>query len=365
MDIRAIDHVEFYVGDAHQSAFYLCTAFDFRTVGRGGPETGLAGQRSVLVRHGDIRLLLTCALDPNHPAAHYVAAHGDGVSCIAFETADAAAAFDEAVALGAQPLAAPCTYELDGDTVVVAEVGGFGDVRHRFVERTSRSGEFLPGAIQSVEPDPAVSERLLSVVDHIAVCLPAGTLDATVAYYTRVFDFRTIFEEHVEVGEQAMNSIVVQSPSTDVTFTLLEPDIRFAPGQIDRFLSAHRGAGVQHLAFLTDDILTAVKALEGYGARFLETPDSYYDDLPLRFDNPGLGIAGLRDANVLVDRDHWGEVFQIFSRSMHARETFFVELIDRHGAKTFGSGNIKALYEAVQATHAESDLVTASAEEDR
>ncbi|MGW4743133.1 4-hydroxyphenylpyruvate dioxygenase [Nocardia xishanensis] len=363
MDIQGIDHIEFCVGDAQQSAFYLCTAFGFRTAGLGGPETGLPGQRSLLLRHGDIRLVLTSALEPDHPAARYVAAHGDGVACIAFGTADTRAGFAQAVARGAEPLAAPREYRLGDETVVIAEVGGFGDVRHRFIQRSDPTGEFLPGAMSTLATDPEDRPELLRIVDHVAVCLPAGTLPPTVAYYERVFGFRTIFEEHLEVGEQAMNSKVVQSDSTGVTFTLIEPDTRFAPGQIDRFLAAHRGAGVQHLAFLTDNILGAVTTFEDRGARFLETPAGYYAGLTARFGDPGLGVEQLRDTNVLVDRDHWGEVFQIFSRSVHARDTFFLELIDRHGAKTFGSGNIKALYEAVQNAESQSNLVTASAEE--
>ncbi|QLY29575.1 4-hydroxyphenylpyruvate dioxygenase [Nocardia huaxiensis] len=363
MDIQGIDHIEFCVGDAQQSAFYLCTAFGFRTEGLGGPETGLAGQRSLLLRHGDIRLVLTSALEPDHPAARYVAAHGDGVSCVALGTADARAAFDLAVARGAEPLAAPREYRLGRERVVTAEVGGFGDVRHRFVQRSDPAGEFLPGAMSTLATDPEPRPELLRVVDHVAVCLPAGTLPATVAYYEQVFGFRTVFEEHIEVGEQAMNSKVVQSDSTGVTFTLIEPDTAFRPGQIDRFLTAHRGAGVQHLAFLTADIIGAVTAFEDRGARFLHTPASYYAGLRARFGDPGLGLEQLRDTHVLVDRDHWGEVFQVFSRSVHARETFFLELIDRHGAKTFGSGNIKALYQAVQTAESQSDLVTASAEE--
>ncbi|MFJ9363929.1 4-hydroxyphenylpyruvate dioxygenase [Nocardia sp. NPDC101769] len=355
MDIRGIDHVEFFVGDAQHHAYYLCTAFGFRIVGQGGPETGMAGQRSLLVRQGDIRLLLTSALTAEHPAASYVAAHGDGVACIAVETADARAAYAAAIARGARSAAEPQRFRSQDEIVTAAEVYGFGDVRHRFVERRPGSRGFLPGAIDEFAGDPEAGEELLTTVDHVAVCVPAGALAATVTLYERVFGFETIFQERIEVGDQAMNSSVVQSTSGQVTLTLLEPDPAREPGQIDRFLTAHGGAGVQHLAFLTTDIVDAVARLTARGLQFLKTRDSYYDRLATRLTGLDADVELLRSNNVLVDRDHWGELFQIFTRSMHVRDTYFVELIDRHGARTFGGGNITALYEAVLAAESGAD----------
>ncbi len=348
MTAQHIDHVEFYVGDAQQSAFYLCTAFGFRLCGQAGPETGLAGQRSLLLRHGRIRLVLTSALTEDHPAARYVSRHGDGVARIAFATPDATALFHDTVAKGARAVAEPKEYAKRGDRVVVAEVGGFGDVTHLLVERHAPDEVFLPGAMDLLAPDPDRGDDLLDVVDHAAICLPAGQLDATVDFYRRTFGFEQIFEEHIEVGAQAMNSKVVQSRSEDITFTLIEPDTSRSPGQIDDFLARHGGAGVQHLAFLTDDIIGAVRTFESRGVRFLSTPDSYYEGLERRLGKTDLGVQAMRETNVLVDRDHWGEVFQIFTQSMHVRRTYFMEVIDRHGARTFGSGNIKALYQAVE-----------------
>ncbi|WP_318204973.1 4-hydroxyphenylpyruvate dioxygenase [Streptomyces sp. SCL15-4] len=347
MNIGAVDHVEFYVGDARQSAFYLCTAFGFRVRGQAGPETGRADSRSLLLSQGGIDLVLTSALTPGHPAAHYVSRHGDGVANIAFEVPDAAEAFATAVARGATPVEEPVTHGRCGTEVVTASVLGFGDVAHRFTQRTGDRADFLPGTMDIIADDPDESERLLHTVDHAAICLPAGTLRPTVAFYEEVFGFRQIFEEFIEVGEQAMDSKVVQSPSGEVTFTLIEPVTDRRPGQIDAFLARHGGAGVQHLALLTDDIVTAVPAMEARGVGFLDTPGTYYDELAERLGEPELRIEDLRRTNVLVDRDHWGQVFQIFTQSMHVRKTFFWEVIDRHGARTFGSGNIKALYEAV------------------
>ncbi|PAZ17388.1 4-hydroxyphenylpyruvate dioxygenase [Streptomyces sp. SA15] len=347
MNIGAVDHIEFYVGDAQQSAFYLCTAFGFRVRGQAGPETGLRDRRSLLLSQGGVDIVLTSPLTIEDRAAGYVARHGDGVANIAFEVTDAAQAFATAVERGATPVEQPAVHSRCGTEVVTASVLGFGDVAHRFVQRTGGREDFLPGVMDIFADDPDVSEQLLHTVDHAAICLPAGELGSTVAFYEKVFGFGQIFEEFIEVGDQAMDSKVVQSPSGKVTFTLIEPVTDRRPGQIDGFLARHGGAGVQHLALLTDDIVATVPAMEARGVKFLETPDTYYDELIERLGRPELGIEDLRRTNVLVDQDHWGQVFQIFTQSMHVRKTFFWEVIDRHGARTFGSGNIKALYEAV------------------
>lgn len=358
MDIKEIDHVEFHVGDAQHAAFYLCTALGFRLVGRGGPDTGMVDQRSLLVRQGGIHLLLTSALVPDHPAARYVAQHGDGVAVIAIGTSDARDAFDAAVRAGAVPVQPPTECSDGAEIVTVAEVAGFGDVRHRFVQRAEGSREFLPGVVESLPhaDNGKADEDLLSAIDHVAVCLPSGDLSSTVDFYERVFDFRMIFEENIEVGDQAMNSKVVQSLSGGVTFTLIEPDAARQPGQLDRFIARHGGPGVQHLAFLCDDIVGAVTTLTDRGVQFLDTAENYYRALADRIGDTTVDIGDLRRTNVLVDRDHWGEVFQIFTRSMHVRDTYFTEIIDRRGAKTFGSGNIKALYAAVQESEPADDL---------
>ncbi|MFG2946176.1 4-hydroxyphenylpyruvate dioxygenase [Streptomyces adustus] len=347
MDIGAVDHVEFYVGDTQQSAFYLCTAFGFRICGEAGPETGQADHHSLLLRQGGIDVVLTSALTPSHPAASYVMQHGDGVANIAFEVADAAKAFETAVERGAVAVEQPTVHSKDGTEVVTAAVLGFGDVAHRFVQRTGDREQFMPGVMDIIAADPEAGRELLSTVDHAAICLPAGQLRPTVAFYEKVFGFSQIFEEFIEVGSQAMDSKVVQSPSGKVTFTLIEPVTDRDPGQIDTFLARHGGAGVQHLALLCEDIVGTVQTLEKQGVTFLQTPGSYYDQLQERFERSSLDVEDLRRTNVLIDEDHWGQVFQIFTQSQHVRKTFFWEVIDRHGARTFGSGNIKALYEAV------------------
>ncbi len=343
--ILGIDHVEFYVGDARQTAYYLSTAFGFRVVGQGGPETGLAGQRTLLLRHGDVRVLLTSGLEPDHPATRYVARHGDGVSVVAFGVENAARTFGEVVARGAAAICHPREYVRGADRVTLALVSGFGDVTHRLVQRSSPDCLFWPEAIEPVEP-AGEPESLLSAIDHAAICVPAGELGTTTDFYRDVFGFDEIFAEYIEVGGQAMDSKVVQSPSGGVTFTLIEPDTTRGEGQIDDFLRWHAGAGVQHLAFRTDDIVSAVRTFAARGVGFLNTPGSYYEALDQRIGPVDAPVEELRAGGILVDRDHFGLLYQIFTQSMHVRRTLFLELIERRGALTFGSSNIKALYEA-------------------
>lgn len=346
MKISGVDHVEFHVGDARQAAYYLCRAFGFKVRGQGGPETGLPGQRSLLLAQGGIRILLTSGLAAEHPAARYVARHGDGVAVVAFEVEDVQDLFAAAVAGGATPLTPPAVHERNGTTVIEATVSGFGDVAHRLVQRDGAAGEFLPGRIEMIGADPEPADDLLCEIDHAAVCVPAGELEPTVAFYQKAFGFAQIFHEYIEIGEQGMESTVVQSASGGVTFTLIQPDPTRRAGQIDDFLDWHGGAGVQHLAFRTEDIITAVHRFASRGVEFAATPASYYQVLSDRLGDVGLPVDALREAGVLVDRDHWGEMFQIFTQSMHIRRTLFLELIERHGARTFGTSNITALYQA-------------------
>jgi 4-hydroxymandelate synthase len=347
-DVTTVDHVEFYTADAEETAHLLRMAYGFRRLGQSGP--GLPGQRTILLGQGGIRLLVTAATDPAHPVAAHVERHGDGVARIGLRVADAAEAYAEALARGAGSVAEPRRWADGGTEVVTAEVSGPGALAHRLVAR--RGDAFLPGGIEPLPVAAPAGPDLLEIVDHTALCVAGGTLDETVRFYTEVFGFKEIFEERVEVGDQAMDSKVVQSGSGEVTFTIVSPDPAMRPGQLDDFLRANGGAGVQHLALSTRDIAGVVATLGARGVRFLKTPESYYDAIERRLGDVGLSVAALRAGNILVDRDHWGEMFQIFTESTVERRTFFFELIERHGALTFGSNNIKALYEAKERARA-------------
>ncbi|MEV6978337.1 4-hydroxyphenylpyruvate dioxygenase [Kitasatospora sp. NPDC093806] len=326
MSVQSIAQVEYHCADAEATAEALRADYGFTTV---PPEpdqlatTESAGARTLLLVQGGIRFLLRSAADPAHPVARYVARHGDGVAALALACTDPRAALERAERHGARVL--------DRAGGLVA---GFGDTALRFVPQRAAAG--------------ADGEGLLDALDHAAICVPAGELAPAVKFCEAALGLHRIFGEYIEVGEQAMDSSVVQSASGEVTFTLIEPDTSRRPGQIDTFLADHEGAGVQHLAFRTHDIATAVRTVRDRGVAFLSTPATYYDALAERLGRTAIPVETLRELDVLVDQDHGGQLFQIFARSTHPRRTFFLELIERQGAGTFGTANIKALYEAVE-----------------
>ncbi|MET8569915.1 4-hydroxyphenylpyruvate dioxygenase [Streptomyces sp. NPDC004783] len=343
-----VDHVGFSVGNLTEATEFFVKGYGMEVFAHSVPGTSEETARQVSLGGGNIRMLLTDAQDTDHPAAAYVNRHGDGVSDIALSTADAAGAFAEAVRRGAVPVAEP--RERDG--VVTATIGGFADVTHTFVQRaTGLDPRALPGLSPAGRGDAQARPDApagLHTVDHFAVCLEAGQLAPTVAFYETVLDFEMVFTERIIVGGQAMDSQVVQSRSGAVTLTLIEPDTSREPGQIDTFIKEHGGGGVQHVAFATDDIVGAVRRLGADGVGFLTTPSTYYDMVPERLDLRRHSLDALRESNILVDEDQDGQLLQIFTKSAHPRGTLFFEVIERLGARTFGSGNIKALYTAVE-----------------
>lgn len=343
-----LNHVEFYVESAIVTAAELVQRYGFEPVATSGALRGGSERFSVVLRQGAIVLVLTQPQSVRHPAHAFLEAHGDGVCDIAFRTPDAGAAFRTAVARGAQP-AVPLD-RADPEQGLVPAIRAFGDVRHSFVPapRDGRDGIRIPGFPEPLDGSPGAGLGLRTV-DHFAVCLPKGELSRTVAYYTSVLGFEKTFEERIVVGSQAMCSEVVQDASRTVTFTLIQPDPSALPGQIDEFLDRNDGAGVQHVAFGADDAVRTVSALSERGVEFLSTPDTYYELLARRITPAAHTIDDLRGLGLLVDEDHDGQLVQIFTRSTHPRRTFFLEVIERMGASTFGSGNIRALYEAVEA----------------
>jgi 4-hydroxymandelate synthase len=287
----------------------------------------------VLLRHGDVRLVLTTG-----PAtAEFLEAHGDGIADIALGCDDVAAARDAALAAGAT---------LVGSATGDPAVSAFGGVRHSLVP----AGAGLPPGRAWI-PTPTTTERpggRMRLLDHIAICLEGGTLDEHADFYRDAFGLERYSSEYVDVGGNSMDSIVVRGPSGTVTFTLVAPASTSGEGQLEAFLRRNGGPGVQHLAFLVDDIVAAVHEAQSLGVEFLRTPATYYDMLRERFTGMREEIADLRAANVLADRDENGYLLQLFTRSPHPRNTLFYEFIQRRGARGFGSANIRALYEAVE-----------------
>lgn len=339
-----IDHIGLYVNDIATTTKWLADGYGLTVYATADAPGPTVRARSVGIGGNDIRLVVTEPLAGDHPAASYVSRHGDGVADIALRVADVAVAYEEAVRRGAEAVSPPQRH----GGVVTATVGGFGDVVHTFVQRAEGVDQAaLPGLRLVADASSAVGTGLLGV-DHFAVCVEAGRLDATVEYYETVLDFEMIFTERIIVGAQAMNSKVVQSRSGAVTLTVIEPDVTRAHGQIDDFVRNHAGAGIQHVAFTTHDIVRSLDAITSRGVEFLTTPASYYGLLRSRLELTRHSVSELQRFNILVDEDQEGQLFQIFARSVHPRNTLFIELIERQGASTFGSGNIKALYEAVE-----------------
>jgi 4-hydroxymandelate synthase len=341
----SLDYLELYVENLQRAAFTWVDQYGFVVAGSGGS----ADHRSLALRQGGITLVLTEATSDHHPASAYVLEHGDGVANIALRTDNVEATFQAAVAGGAEIVRRPVRHA-GADPSATAAIGGFGDVVHTLVERSPGAGPGLPVGFRATlrRGDNGPDGADLFGVDHIAVCLQPGELRPVVEHYQRVLGFRSVFTERISVGRQVMESIVVQSRSGSVTLTLLEPDESAESGQIDEFLKSHQGAGVQHLAFACHDAVRTVQLLMRRGVAFLSTPPAYYDALQARVNLPDAKVESLRAANVLVDEDHDGQLFQIFTATNHPRHTLFFEVIERQGARTFGSANIKALYEAVE-----------------
>ncbi|ARP69039.1 4-hydroxyphenylpyruvate dioxygenase [Streptomyces pluripotens] len=337
-----IDYVEFYVEDVERILAWLVEGYGFAVRAKSAPAGGAT--QSVNVGQGGIDLLLTESSE-DHPARDYAERHGDGVGDIGIRVPDAAGAFAEAVWRGVRPVTAPVTQ----GAVTTATIAGFGDVTHTFVQRPDDSTVADVRGLVAVPGRGPVPGSGLLKVDHFAACVEPGRLDETVEYYRRTLDFDLTLTERIVTGDQGMVIKAVQSKSRAVTFTLIEADTRMAIGQIDRFLKEHDGPGVQHLAFSTADILTTVRRLADQGIELLTTPAAYYSALADRVPQHRHPVDELRDLNVLVDEDHDGQLYQIFAKSVHPRNTIFLEIIERVGATSFGSSNIRHLYDSVKA----------------
>jgi 4-hydroxymandelate synthase len=330
MTVLRIGHIEIYTTDRASLVDYFVSALDFTDVARACP----TGAESSLLERGDVRLIVT----EGPVAAEFLEQHGDGVADIAFICDDVAATQERALRAGAEPI---------GDTAIAA----FGSVRHSLLPESTQYSPAAPpwAAVEGTGPRPDAGRlRHIQALDHIAVVLDGGDLHERIEHYITALGFEQYSSEFIEIGNQAMDSVVARNPSATATFTFLEPVTDRDAGQLDAFLARNAGPGVQHLAFLVDEIVPAVRDFGTRGVDFLATPAAYYDALSERLHEMTVEIADLRETNVLADRDEWGYLLQLFTRSPHPRNTLFYELIQRRGARGFGSANIRALYEAVE-----------------
>jgi 4-hydroxyphenylpyruvate dioxygenase len=348
--INGTDYVEFYVGNAKQASHYYRTAFGFELVGYRGPETGVRDRASYLLQQQKIRLILTTAIRPDHPAAEHVRLHGDGVRDIALWVDDAREAFRTAVERGARPAQEPAVHQDEDGEVVTAAIHTYGDTIHTLVERSRYRGLFLPG-FRRVEPRYRPAPVGLQYVDHIVGNVELGRMNEWVGFYERVMGFKNLIsfdDSDISTEYSSLMSKVVSNGNERIKFPINEPAKGKKKSQIDEYLEFYRGPGAQHLALATDDIITTVTALRDRGVEFLNVPTTYYDDLQARVGAIDEPVGRLQELGILVDRDPDGYLLQIFTKPVEDRPTVFYEIIERKGARSFGKGNFKALFEAIE-----------------
>jgi 4-hydroxyphenylpyruvate dioxygenase len=348
VQLQGIDYIELYVGNPPQAAHYYRTAFGFSPIAYAGLETKVRDRSSYVMRQGNIHLILTGALTGDSPITRHVMRHGDSVKDIAFVVDNVDRAFDRVVGNGAQPVMEPTLIEDEHGMVRKATMATFGDTVHSLVERLDYEGPFLPG-FRAVENAPLAPSMELTEIDHVAVGMALGQLDEWVEFYTRVLSFSEMHEEMVMTEHSAMNSKVVSGADCAIKFPIVEPVSTKKKSQIEEYLSYHDGPGAQHIALRTDNIIESVRSLRATGVEFLSTPNAYYEMLEARVGKiDGATLAALNELDILVDRDEWGRLLQIFTKPLQSRPTLFIEVIERQGARGFGGGNIKALFEAVE-----------------
>jgi len=348
MPLHGIDHVELFVGNARQSAYFYMRAFGFREVAYAGLETGARDRTSHVLQQGRIRLVLTGALTRDHEIGRHHLAHGDGVRVIALSVADADYAFRTAVERGATPVREPWVDSDEHGSVRRATIATYGDTLHTFVERADYSGPFLPGyaAREDAMPDAG-----LLAIDHVVGNVELGQMDTWVKFYEDVFGMTEMLhfsDEAISTEYSALMSKVVTDGNGRVKFPINEPAEGKRKSQIDEYLEFYGGPGAQHIAVATRDIVRTVSELRERGVEFLTIPASYYEDVPERIGKIDESLEDLRRLGILVDRDDEGYMLQIFTKPVGDRPTVFFEVIERHGARGFGEGNFKALFEAIE-----------------
>jgi len=348
--INGTDYIEFYVGNAKQAAHFYRSAFGFELVAYRGPETGNRDSASYLLQQDKVRLVLTTPMRAKGEIAEHISRHNDGVRDIALWVDDATRAFDLAVERGARPVRKPTVLKDDDGEIVIAAIQTYGDTIHSLVERKNYRGLFMPGFVakESVyKPSPVG----LKYVDHCVGNVELGAMNKWVNFYADVLGFSQIMsfdDKAISTEYSALMSKVMANGNGRIKFPINEPAEGKKKSQIDEYLDFYDGPGVQHVAIATDDIIGTVTALRDRGVEFLRVPGTYYDTVLDRVGRIDEDLTSLRDLGILVDRDDEGYLLQIFTKPVEDRPTVFYEIIERKGAKSFGAGNFKALFEAIE-----------------
>ncbi len=349
MPLNGIDHLELYVGNALQAAFYYARALGFERIAYRGLETGDRDQVSHVLRQGRIRLVLTGALHSDSPIAAHQHRHGDGVKVIALSVPDVDHAYREATSRGAESVTEPHEISDEHGRVRSATIRTYGETLHTFVQRDGYAGAFLPGF--APVDDTTEDGGMLLAIDHVVGNVELGAMDTWVKFYEDVFGMTEMIhfsDEDIGTEYSALMSKVVSDGKGLVKFPINEPAESKRKSQIDEYLEFYEGAGAQHIAVATRDIVGTVAEMRRRGVEFITIPPAYYEDVVVRVPEVEGQLADLREQGILVDRDDQGYLLQIFTQPIGDRPTLFLEVIERHGARGFGDGNFKALFEAIE-----------------
>ncbi|NBV13703.1 MAG: 4-hydroxyphenylpyruvate dioxygenase [Sphingobacteriia bacterium] len=350
LPLNGTDHLEFYVGNAKQAAYFYKTAFGFQDYAYAGPETGVKEKSSYVIKQGKIILVLTTPLQPEHEINDHIRQHGDGVKVLALGVEDATRAYEETVKRGAKGYLSPQRMSDEHGEIVTSGIHTYGDTVHLFVERKNYRGPFMPG-FQAYNSGYHPTQTGLLHVDHCVGNVDWGQMNIWCEFYKNVMGFKQIIsfdDKDISTEYSALMSKVMSNGNGYVKFPINEPAEGKKKSQIEEYIQFYKGPGVQHIAVATGDIIHTVQELRSRGIDFLRVPDTYYETLLDRVGNIDEEVAILKDLGLLVDRDDEGYLLQIFTKPVEDRPTLFFEIIQRKGATSFGKGNFKALFESIE-----------------
>jgi len=350
LELWGTDHVEMYVGNAKQSAYYFKTAFGFQEVAYAGLETGVQDRTSYVLQQDKIRLVITSSMVKDSDINRHLNEHGDGVKFVALWVPDATKAFEETTKRGAKPYQEPTVHEDANGKVVTSGIYTYGETVHMFVERNDYNGPFLPGYVAR-SPKYQPKDVGLKYIDHMVGNVDWGQMNTWVKFYAEVMGFSQIIsfdDKDISTEYTALMSKVMSNGNGRIKFPINEPAEGKKRSQIEEYINFYNGAGVQHLALATDNIIYTIHELRERGVEFLDVPDTYYDDLQERVGAIDEDMEVLKRYKILVDRDDEGYLLQLFTKPLMDRPTVFIEIIQRKGATSFGKRNFKALFEAIE-----------------
>lgn len=350
LPINGTDFVEFYVGNAKQAAHYYQTAFGFQPLAYRGLETGDTEKTSYVLQQGKVRFVLTTALIPDSEIAEHCKKHGDGVKHVALWVDDAAKSFEETTKRGAEVAMDPTSYQDANGEVIMSGIHTYGETIHLFVERKNYNGPFLPGFIEW-KPDYQPNDVGFKYIDHMVGNVDWGQMNTWAKFYAEVMGFDQLIsfdDKDISTEYSALMSKVMANDNMRIKFPINEPAEGKKKSQIEEYIDFYKGSGVQHVALATDDIIHTVGELRKRGVEFLYVPDTYYETVMDRVGTINEDLKELKKLNILIDRDDEGYLLQIFTKPVEDRPTVFYEIIQRMGAKSFGKGNFKALFESIE-----------------